>query len=73
MNLDGTDQKVLTNSTAVDFDPTFYPDGGKIAFSSRRDGNSNIYIMNADGTDQIRLTDNLGDDSHPSFCPIPVP
>ena len=32
--------------------------GGKIAFVSDRDGNSEIYIMNADGSDQQNLTNN---------------
>jgi Tol biopolymer transport system component len=31
--------------------------GGWIAFSSRRDGNYEIYVMNADGTDLRRLTE----------------
>lgn len=30
--------------------------GGLIAFESRRDGNSEIYVMNADGTGQRNLT-----------------
>jgi Tol biopolymer transport system component len=34
-------------------------DGKKIAFSSDRDGNTEIYVMNAqDGSNQTRLTDN---------------
>ena len=31
---------------------------GKIAFTSNRDGNDEIYVMNADGTGVTRLTDN---------------
>ena len=31
---------------------------GKIAFTSLRDGNEEIYVMNADGSDQTRLTYN---------------
>ena len=34
------------------------PDGTKIAFTSERDGNAEIYIMNADGTNITQLTDN---------------
>lgn len=34
-------------------------DGTKIAFSSDRDGNTEIYVMNAqDGSNQTNLTDN---------------
>jgi TolB protein len=35
--------------------------GGWIAFSSRRDGNYEIYVMNADATDQRRLTETRND------------
>jgi TolB protein len=34
------------------------PTTNKIAFSSDRDGNYNIYVMNSDGSEQTRLTDN---------------
>jgi TolB protein len=40
---------------------------GKIAFTSDRDGNREIYVMNADGTNQVRLTDNLVVDDSPTW------
>jgi Tol biopolymer transport system component len=39
----------------------------KIAFSSSRDGNSEIYVMNADGANQTRLTNNSTEDFEPAF------
>ena len=42
---------------------------GKIAFTSDRDGNREIYLMNADGTDQTRLTNNSIYDDHPVWSP----
>ena len=42
---------------------------GKIAFTSDRDGNREIYVMNADGTNQSRLTNNSTVDDHPTFSP----
>ncbi len=42
---------------------------GKIAFTSDRDGNREIYVMNDDGTNQVRLTDNLVVDNHPTWSP----
>jgi Tol biopolymer transport system component len=42
---------------------------GKIAFSSTRDGNSEIYVMNPDGTDVTRLTHNPGYDALPAWSP----
>jgi len=42
---------------------------GKIAFTSSRDGNLEIYVMNNDGTRQVRLTNNTVDDLFPAFSP----
>jgi TolB protein len=42
---------------------------GKIAFTSDRDGNQEIYVMNNDGTGQVRLTNNYGADNFPAFSP----
>ncbi len=43
------------------------PNPEKIAFTSTRDGNSEIYVMNADGTNQTRLTTNTAGDIEPSW------
>ena len=40
---------------------------GKIAFTSDRDGNGEIYAMNADGSGQINLTNNPATDGAPSW------
>ncbi|MBN1430502.1 MAG: PD40 domain-containing protein [Anaerolineae bacterium] len=59
----------LTNDPAYDYEPTWSPDGSRIAFVSERDGNPEIYIMNADGTDKRRLTENSYADTTPAFSP----
>jgi Tol biopolymer transport system component len=42
--------------------------GTKIAFTSDRDGNTDIYVMNAqDGSNQTRLTDNAASDALPDW------
>ena len=41
----------------------------QIAFSSRRDGNLEIYVMDADGNNQIRLTNHPEKDLAPSWSP----
>jgi len=43
--------------------------GEKIAFQSRRSGNSQIWIMNPDGTEQARLTHNPADELMPVISP----
>ncbi len=43
--------------------------GNKIAFSSNRDGNEEIYVMNTDGSGQTRLTDNPASDWGPDWSP----
>ncbi len=46
MNPDGTGQQNLTEMPqAVDYDPTFSPDGGQIAFVSNRDGAYALYSL----------------------------
>ncbi|HET6977956.1 MAG TPA: DUF5050 domain-containing protein [Pyrinomonadaceae bacterium] len=69
MNTDGSDVKRLTFNTQFDGEASFSADGGKIVFTSTRDGNGEIYVMNTDGTNQKRVTNNLGNDAHPSFSP----
>ena len=42
---------------------------GRIAFTSNRDGNDEIYIMNTDGTNQINLTNSPATDWYPDWSP----
>src|SRR5262249_32235484 len=42
---------------------------GKIAFTSDRDGNQEIYVMNPDGSGQTRLTNYPASDNSPSWSP----
>jgi len=41
----------------------------KIAFTSDRDGNSEIYLMNSDGSGQTRITNNRVRDDYPTWSP----
>jgi Tol biopolymer transport system component len=38
----------------------------KVAFTSNRDGNNEIYAMTADGSSETRLTNNPANDTHPA-------
>ncbi len=55
MNADGSGQRRLTQR-GEPAKLAWSPDGDKIAFVSRRDGDAEIYVMNADGSGQRRLT-----------------
>ena len=65
----GTPALRLTTSAADDFAPSFSPDGARIAFTSDRLGNYDIYTMNSAGRDLRRITTNPGKDAFPSWSP----
>ena len=46
-----------------------FSEEGRIAFSSDRDGDYEIYVMNADGSDQTNLTNNDTTDWEASWSP----
>ena len=47
----GAAPKQLTNDPALDYDPTFSPDGRWIVFCSERSGNPQLYALDPDKTD----------------------
>jgi TolB protein len=66
MALDG-----VTPLTNVDEDtaPTLSPDGKKVAFMSRREGQWDVYVVNADGSGLKRLTTDAANDGLPAWSP----
>lgn len=58
----------MTNSPGGDFNPAWSSDG-RIAFTSFRDGNGEIYVMNGDGTNQTRVTSATSNEDHPAWSP----
>lgn len=70
MNADGSDPVNLTNLENVDEGfPAWSPDGSQIAFTSRRDGNNEIYLMDPYGYNLKRLTQNTSGDFAPTWSP----
>lgn len=58
MNADGINvRRVTTGEGVQDTSPTWSPDGSMIAFSSNREGFSDIWVVRADGTGLRQLTD----------------
>ncbi len=67
---DGTGRIPLIASPEVDSDPAFSPDGTMLAFRSRRDGSSDIYITAADGTGEwVNVVNDPADSFDDEFSP----
>jgi hypothetical protein len=62
-----TNIRALTDQSTDNRFPRVAPDGKRIAFTSYRDGNAEIYVMNADGSAVARLTNSAGDDEAASW------
>ena len=79
MEVDGNNQRRLTNNPNFDVSPSWSPDGKRIAFTSDRDGHViddipglpifEIYMMDADGGNQQNLTNDPDSDWSPSWSP----
>src|SRR5919204_229838 len=66
---DGSQRRRLTSDPAPEFDPTWPPDGSKLAYRSEVDENAEIYVMNADGSGKRNLTRNPAEDYSPAWSP----
>lgn len=64
----GTASQQLTDSQSFSRNlvTSWSPDGSRIAFSSDRDANTEIYMMNTDGSGIVRLTDHPASDMEPA-------
>lgn len=49
--------------------PCWSPDGKRVAFTSTRHGNQELYVAKRDGKDPVRLTSDPALDAHPSWSP----
>ncbi len=52
-----------------DTHPAWSPDGERLAFSSNRDGDYEIYVLHLETGDLRQITDDDGSDSHPAWSP----
>jgi Tol biopolymer transport system component len=67
VNEDGSGERLLTDGGGTD--PAWSPDGTRIAFSSFRDGNYEIYTMASDGSSVKRLTYTDWAEGEPAWSP----
>lgn len=66
---DGSDQRILAASSAVDMHPTWGPDNQWISFTSNRTGNYEIYITDINNDTLIQVTDDPATDQYPAWNP----
>jgi hypothetical protein len=59
---DGTGKRLLTRTALFVTPPVWSPDGRRIAFTSTRHRNQDIYVLNADGRGERRVTRHRADD-----------
>ena len=72
MDADGKNQQRLTNNDFAEWEPSWSPDGKRIAFTSSGAMDTwgwHIYVVDADGKNQHILTNNDFHDWYPSWSP----
>jgi TolB protein len=70
INADGSGLTNLTNDPERDSEPSWSPDGSRLAFSSERGGpGQDIYVMNLADGDILRLTDSRAVDGGVEWSP----
>jgi TolB protein len=71
MDADGSAPTQLTDGdpNVHDIQPSLSPDGTRIAFSSNRGGDYDIYVMNVDGGDLQRITTAQTTETDPAWSP----
>jgi Tol biopolymer transport system component len=67
--LETTGPRNITNDPGSDSDPNWSPDSRRIAFSSRRYDNFDIYVTQIGSPEATRLTTSPGSDSEPAWSP----
>lgn len=69
MDADGGNQTRITRNLDLSGNPSWSPDGQRIAFDAFEDKNFEIYVVDPDGKNLDRLTNNLVHDQAPAWSP----
>lgn len=59
----------LTFGAGIQTDPTWSPDGRRIAFAWDRDGNFDIFAQSIDGGEPTRITSSAANETQPAWSP----
>lgn len=74
MNADGSERQDITDDhPGASLNPTWSPDGRKIAFVTDRDGDEALYVMDADGGNPYRVTGSDTRLGFPDWQPLSAP
>ncbi len=68
----GSNLRRLTDTPGYDAEGAYSPDGKRIVFTSKRDGDLEIYVMNADGGEVKRLTHGKGCEASVDCSGVPA-
>ncbi len=69
MDLDGGNDRAVTDDSAFDRWPEFAPDGSHLIFVTDLPGKDEVYRINLDGSGATRLTSNSLDERRPVYSP----
>ena len=68
-NVDGRTTTQLTNDPGHDLMPEISPDGTRIAFTSNRNGNWDVFVMPVSGGPAMQVTFDSANELHPTWSP----
>src|SRR5262245_47932736 len=66
---DGSDERPLLDTSEMNYDPVWAPDGSVIVFASDRDGSADLFRIKPDGSGLEKLTDSPAYDDQAAFSP----
>ena len=69
LNTDGVGREVTSGAQNNDVDPSWSPDGTRLAFARNSGAGYDIFVMKADGSNLVKLTSDPRDDRYPTWSP----
>ena len=69
MDVDGSNQRRLTYTSADEYDPAFSPDGKKLAYVSAKGHDLELMLLDLKMKESLQLTKTPGANINPAFSP----